>query len=104
MQMGRAFTAVGVSMLIGAVVWWEAFYSEVQRYLGTSGPLPYECLYNTSSACGVMAGLAQLLGASAYHPSIFWAGCASVLFGLAFNQVRRNSYRRKGGKARRRRN
>jgi hypothetical protein len=102
--MGRAFTAIGVSMLIGTVVWWDAFYSEVQRYLGTNGPLPYECLYNISSACRVVASIAQLLGASAYHPSIFWAGCASVLIGLAFNPVRRNSYRRKGGKTRRRTN
>jgi hypothetical protein len=96
--MGRAFTAIGTSVLIGAVVWWEAFYSKVQRYLGTSGPLPYGCLYSASAACGVVASVAQLLGASAYHPSIFWAGCASVLIGLALSPVRRNSFRRKGGK------
>ena len=44
--MGRAFTAIGVSMLIGAVVWWEAFYSEVQRYLGTVVP----CAMNVCTA------------------------------------------------------
>jgi hypothetical protein len=99
--MGRVFTAIGVSMLIGAVVWWEAFYSEVQRYLGTNGPLPYECLYSTSSGCGVVASVAQLLGASAYHPSLFWAGCASVLIGVAIDPVR--PHRRKRGKTRGRR-
>jgi|SRR5579872_1023292 len=99
--MNMAFTAIGVSMLIGAVGWWEAFYSEVQRYLGTSGLLPFECLYSVSAGCRVVASIAELLGASAYHPSIFWAGGASVLIGLAINPVRR---RRKRGKTNRRRN
>jgi hypothetical protein len=34
-QMGRAFTAIGIVALIGAVAWWQTFYGEVQRLLAS---------------------------------------------------------------------
>jgi hypothetical protein len=69
--MGRAFIATGIVALIGAVAWWQTFYSEVQRLLGPTGPLPIECLYSMSSACRVVANAADLFGANSYHPLDF---------------------------------
>jgi hypothetical protein len=81
--MARAFTAIGIVALIGAFAWWQTFYGEVQRFLGTAGPLPIECLYSMSSACRMVANAAELFGANSYHPLIFWIGCGCLLAGLA---------------------
>src|ERR1700681_4949038 len=71
--MSRAFTAIGIVALIGAVAWWQTFYGEVQHLLGPTGPLPIECLYSMSSACRMVANAAELFGANSYHPLIFWS-------------------------------
>jgi hypothetical protein len=80
--MGRAFTAIGIVALIGAVAWWQTFYGEAQRFLGPPGPLPLECLYSLSSACRIVADTAEVFGANSYHPLIFWTACACLLVGL----------------------
>jgi len=80
--MGRVFTSIGIVALIGALGWWQTFYSEVHRLLGATGPLPIECLYSMSSGCRLVANAAELFGANSYHPLIFWAACGFLLIGL----------------------
>ena len=45
--MGRALTSVGIVALVAAFGWWQAFYGEVHRLLGMSGPLPLESLIDS---------------------------------------------------------
>ena len=92
--MARAFTAIGIGALIGALAWWQAFYGEVQRFLGAAGPLPIECLYSMSSACRMVANAAELFGANSYHPLIFWIGCGCLLAGAAVGSRSRGPKRR----------
>jgi hypothetical protein len=80
--MGRMFTSIGFVALVGALGWWQAFYGEVHRLLGATGPLPIECLYSMSSACRLVADAAELFGARSYHPLIFWLACGCLLIAL----------------------
>ena len=80
--MGRALISTGIVILVGAITWWQAFYGEVHRLLGVSGPLPLECLYSMSSDCRLVANAAEIFGARSYHPLIFWAACGCLLIGL----------------------
>ncbi|MGO6982529.1 hypothetical protein [Rhizobium leguminosarum] len=69
---------VGVA---GSVLWWHTFYSEVARFLGATGALPTECIYTMGGPCGMVAGVANAVGASAYDPKLFWGSVAALLIG-----------------------
>lgn len=74
---------LGCLVLAGAVVWWWQFYSKIATFVGgPSTKPPFECLYQTSGACGMVKDVASLVGATPYEPAVFWVGAALVIFGV----------------------
>ncbi|MBY5359056.1 hypothetical protein HFO97_03435 [Rhizobium leguminosarum] len=67
--------------LAGSVLWWHTFYSQVAEFLGAIGPLPTECIYTVGGPCGMMAGVANAVGASGYDPKLFWVSVALFVIG-----------------------
>jgi hypothetical protein len=79
---GSVLSAIGIVALIVAYKWWEKFYGAVQHFMGSSGPLPIECLYKTSGPCRMVANVAALTGVNAYDPLLFWGAIGAIFVGL----------------------
>jgi hypothetical protein len=86
-RVGNAIALGGVAALAGAYLWWSAFYTEVQRFLGVNGPPPIECLYHTGGPCRLVAHIAGFVAGNPYEPSLFWIGLAAVVVGVLFRAV-----------------
>jgi hypothetical protein len=82
---GSVLIAIGIVGLIVAYQWWEKFYGAVQHFMGSSGPLPIECIYKTSGPCRMVANVAALTGVNAYDPLLFWGAIGAILIGLVLN-------------------
>lgn len=91
--LSNLFVAAGCVGLAGSVLWWHTFYSQVAQFLGATGELPIECVYTMGGPCGMVTGVANTLGASAYDPKLFWASAAVFVIGAITRLLPDNSDR-----------
>ena len=90
-RLGNTLMAAGAVALAGALIWWFSFYSalarDFSRATGGRGDASifdaWTCLYSSSGACGLVAGIASLAGKTVYEPMVFWVGLAGLIVGLA---------------------
>ena len=66
-------------LILGALAWWAIFYhslAQATAYNGSAPPLAgaIKCIFLSGGDCGVVIGLAQLLGYTPYQPIVFWVG------------------------------
>lgn len=73
---------IGGIATVGALLWWASFYTQVVRELGGSLTDVVSCLYTFDGPCGVVAGFAQLVGATPYNPVVFWIGVGFLVVGM----------------------
>ena len=80
-KMTHALTRLGSLIIIGALVWWNAFYSEM---LGQHDSLfdVLDCLASSSGACGMITATTSLKGETVYNPTVFWVGITVLVIGL----------------------
>jgi hypothetical protein len=89
-KLGNGLIAIGALVLIGAFLWWLYFYNSLARdFARVTGSKPdasvfdaLNCLYSSSGACALVAGVASLAGRTAYEPMLFWFGLAGLVLGL----------------------
>ncbi|MGX9987738.1 hypothetical protein ACS4RR_000500 [Rhizobium sp. Z1P35] len=91
--MNLLIVAGGVGLAV-SVLWWHTFYSHVAQFLGATGPLPMECIYTMGGPCGMVAGVANAVGASAYDPKLFWGSAALLVIGAITRLLPDGSERR----------
>nr|VFK00290.1 MAG: hypothetical protein BECKH772B_GA0070898_101855 [Candidatus Kentron sp. H]VFK03594.1 MAG: hypothetical protein BECKH772A_GA0070896_103382 [Candidatus Kentron sp. H]VFK06141.1 MAG: hypothetical protein BECKH772C_GA0070978_103283 [Candidatus Kentron sp. H] len=72
---------LGIIITIGALVWWEHFYS---RVVGSNGDLTnyFPCIYSFGGGCGFISGIAKFGGSMSYEPMVFWIGIVSLGLGI----------------------
>lgn len=85
--LGRLICLAGAIGLIASLVWWQTFYTDIFRFLGSHNPIPSECLYSFGGPCGMVSGTAAMLGAVAYDPKAFWVSAALFILGLFLMQT-----------------
>jgi hypothetical protein len=90
-RVGDTLIFLGLLAMAGAYAWWEHFYTQVARFLGAQGPLPLECLYQTSGPCSLVAAVAAWAGVSPYEPTLFWAGAFAFGAGLIITLMKLES-------------
>lgn len=71
----------GIVLIIAALLWWAAFYGNIVKELGGELSDAFSCLYSGDGACGLAAGIAQMVGKTPYSPFIFWSGALSLTVG-----------------------
>ena len=81
-KLARSLRAVGGLTVLGSIVWWYVFYSDVIS--GTDANLieALPCLAITSGECGLISGLVSLGGGTAYTPLVFWTGIVIVVLAV----------------------
>lgn len=70
----------GAVGLAGAGLWWHETYSRIGEFLGAPD-LPTECLWTMGGACGAVSSAANMIGANAYDPRLFWGSAACLVVG-----------------------
>jgi hypothetical protein len=88
-KLGNVLMAAGVAVLVGAVIWWFAFYSSVVREIGKATGSTGDgsvldvlsCLYSASGVCALVSAVATIAGRSPYEPMLFWFGLGGLLLG-----------------------
>ena len=91
-SLGLALMRLSVVGALAAAVWWDWFYTEVARALGSTAPLPVECLYQTAGPCSFVSTLAAWGGKTPYNPDLLYAALGSLLLGFSIFMV--DSFRR----------
>ena len=89
----NALVSIGTVGLVGSVVWWFIFYSEVNRAFGGNPSemlKALQCLILNSGPCGFVTGMASAAGAYAYQPMLFWIGAILLGLGLVIKSSSRN--------------
>lgn len=81
-HVGKAVFFAGGLGIVGSLVWWHTFYTDVFQFLGTHDTPPLECIYSLGGPCGMVQGTAAMFGATAYDPKVFWASCVVFVVGL----------------------
>jgi hypothetical protein len=71
----------GIVTLIAALLWWAAFYGQIVKELGGNLSDAFSCLYSSGGACGMAAGIAQMIGKTPYSPFVFWIGAVGLAVG-----------------------
>lgn len=89
----RILLGVGALGTIVSVAWWYSFYSDVNKFLGATGPLPTECIYALAGPCKIVSSVAGSLGAAAYDPIAFWVSAILCIVGLIGQTVSGDGFR-----------
>jgi len=71
----------GIIFLVAALLWWAMFYGGIVKELGGKLSDAFSCLYSSGGACGMAAGIAQMIGKTPYSPFVFWIGAVSITVG-----------------------
>lgn len=84
-QPSDVLVGIGTIGVIGSVIWWFIFYSEVNKAFGGKSSEMGEalkCLVSNTGPCGFVTGLASATGHMAYHPMYFWISAVVLAIGL----------------------
>lgn len=81
-QVGSWLLISGIVGIIASVIWWQSFYTQVDRFLGAKGPLPVACLYELTGSCRMVSNVASFFGAGGYDPLLLWASVAAIIVGV----------------------
>jgi hypothetical protein len=87
-KLGRTLVGLGVAGLIGSVLWWFIFFSNVNSAMGGRARdlgQAVQCLWSSSGPCGMITGLAGAAGHLAYQPAFFWISVVALVAGLVVN-------------------
>lgn len=80
-ELGRPLQVLGAVLIFAALIWWAAFYSEVDRTVGGAVlSRSFQCIFYTTAPCEITTRVAEIAGYWGYHPYIFWIGLL-FLFG-----------------------
>lgn len=89
-KLGNVLMAAGSVVLVGALIWWFAFYSSVVREIGKAtgsrgdGSVfdVVSCLYSSSGVCALVSAVSTIAGKTPYEPMVFWFGLAGLILGV----------------------
>ncbi|MDW6020626.1 hypothetical protein SAZ10_02490 [Mesorhizobium sp. BAC0120] len=82
----RRIEAIGVLLLLGAVLWWAVVYAQVMANTGFPFARTLPCLVYTSDRCSLAMSLCKdwhFLGIKRYSAELLWVGAAVSVFAIA---------------------
>jgi hypothetical protein len=90
----RRVEILGGIVVVGAIVWWSLFFTQVADVTGDKPELIYQktfmCIVYTTSPCAIVYGIAQLAGYTAYTPLAAWIGLGLLVASRGFGGRRRS--------------
>ena len=90
-KLGNVLAVGGLLVLVGAVVWWFVFYSNVVKEMarfpilretGTTLRDLWRCAYSSDGLCALISGGANAVGETPYEPKLFWLGLIALVIGV----------------------
>jgi hypothetical protein len=85
----KALKIIGVLTSLGAVAWWDIFFSslfdQLKSAANQAGPSLTEaipCLYSTGGDCAIARGITTLAGKQPYEPLVLWIGLGALALGV----------------------